>query len=193
MAIEPNQYMHRRLQDAAHRHGVHLDLRERMAEQTGPARRQRRHRDLFARALLRAGSGGRARRDSAHPAPRRHLPVPRARGGRGRHADPRRPTDPSPPVGLDLRGLLVRTRPGAVRARGRVRERRRWSATASTPRSSRSTPTSPASRTREARAQMTARGTVVEVPERSRRLEKGRGASRVRGAAPSCRRRRHQY
>ena len=35
VAIEPNQYMHRSLQDAAHRHGVHLDLRERMAEQTG--------------------------------------------------------------------------------------------------------------------------------------------------------------
>lgn len=35
IAIEPNQHMHGPLQDAAHRHGVHLDLRERMAEQTG--------------------------------------------------------------------------------------------------------------------------------------------------------------
>jgi SAM-dependent methyltransferase len=35
VAIEPNRYMHGPLRDAAHRHGVQLDLRERMAEQTG--------------------------------------------------------------------------------------------------------------------------------------------------------------
>jgi SAM-dependent methyltransferase len=37
IAIEPNRHMHGRLQIAARRHGVHLDLRERMAEQTGLA------------------------------------------------------------------------------------------------------------------------------------------------------------
>ncbi len=36
-AIEPNQYMHAQLRDAAQEHGVQLDLRERMAEQTGLA------------------------------------------------------------------------------------------------------------------------------------------------------------
>ena len=35
VAIEPNRHMHGRLRDAAQRHGVHLDLHERMAEQTG--------------------------------------------------------------------------------------------------------------------------------------------------------------
>jgi len=35
VGIEPNRYMHDRLQAAATRRGVRLDLRERMAEQTG--------------------------------------------------------------------------------------------------------------------------------------------------------------
>ncbi|MEU1973658.1 class I SAM-dependent methyltransferase [Microbacterium sp. NPDC019599] len=35
VAIEPNRSMHEQLQEAARRHGVELDLRERMAEQTG--------------------------------------------------------------------------------------------------------------------------------------------------------------
>lgn len=35
VAIEPNRYMHGSLRDAAHGHGVQLDLRECMAEQTG--------------------------------------------------------------------------------------------------------------------------------------------------------------
>ena len=35
IAIEPNRYMHDPLRDAAARHGVRLDLRERMAEETG--------------------------------------------------------------------------------------------------------------------------------------------------------------
>ncbi|HEX5730673.1 class I SAM-dependent methyltransferase [Microbacterium sp.] len=35
VAIEPNRHMHALLQDAAHRRGVQLDLRERMAEATG--------------------------------------------------------------------------------------------------------------------------------------------------------------
>ncbi|MEO6116369.1 MAG: methyltransferase domain-containing protein [Pseudolysinimonas sp.] len=35
VAIEPNRYMHPRLRAAAHRQHVRLDLRERMAEQTG--------------------------------------------------------------------------------------------------------------------------------------------------------------
>jgi SAM-dependent methyltransferase len=35
VAIEPNPHMHRRLQAAADRHGVHLDLRDRVAERTG--------------------------------------------------------------------------------------------------------------------------------------------------------------
>ncbi|WP_431279228.1 class I SAM-dependent methyltransferase [Leifsonia poae] len=35
VAIEPNRYMHDQLRDAARSHGVNLDLRERMAEQTG--------------------------------------------------------------------------------------------------------------------------------------------------------------
>ncbi|MGC5224639.1 methyltransferase domain-containing protein [Micromonospora sp. DT81.3] len=35
VSIEPNRYMHDPLRDAAHRRGVRLDLRERMAEQTG--------------------------------------------------------------------------------------------------------------------------------------------------------------
>ncbi|HYJ49194.1 MAG TPA: methyltransferase domain-containing protein [Microbacterium sp.] len=35
VAIEPNRHMHGPLQDAAHRRGVQLDLRERMAEKTG--------------------------------------------------------------------------------------------------------------------------------------------------------------
>ncbi|SDY62878.1 class I SAM-dependent methyltransferase [Herbiconiux ginsengi] len=35
VAIEPNRYMHGRLQDSARGHGVRLDLRERMAESTG--------------------------------------------------------------------------------------------------------------------------------------------------------------
>jgi ubiquinone/menaquinone biosynthesis C-methylase UbiE len=35
VAIEPNRYMHAGLRDAAHDRGVHLDLRERTAEQTG--------------------------------------------------------------------------------------------------------------------------------------------------------------
>lgn len=35
IAIEPNPYMHGPLRDTAHRYGVRLDLRERMAEQTG--------------------------------------------------------------------------------------------------------------------------------------------------------------
>lgn len=37
VAIEPNRYMHGALQEAAHAHGVRLDLRERVAEQTGLA------------------------------------------------------------------------------------------------------------------------------------------------------------
>ncbi|MGO4536003.1 methyltransferase domain-containing protein [Leifsonia sp. 2MCAF36] len=37
VAIEPNRYMHDRLAAAASRRGVRLDLRERMAEQTGLA------------------------------------------------------------------------------------------------------------------------------------------------------------
>ncbi|GAA1840792.1 class I SAM-dependent methyltransferase [Pseudonocardia ailaonensis] len=35
VAVEPNVPMHRRLQAAAHRHGIDLDLRERVAEHTG--------------------------------------------------------------------------------------------------------------------------------------------------------------
>ncbi|MFF1571292.1 class I SAM-dependent methyltransferase [Leifsonia sp. NPDC058292] len=35
VAVEPNRYMHARLEAAARRDGVRLDLRERMAEQTG--------------------------------------------------------------------------------------------------------------------------------------------------------------
>jgi SAM-dependent methyltransferase len=35
VAVEPNLPMHRRLQAAAERHGVHLDLRDRLAERTG--------------------------------------------------------------------------------------------------------------------------------------------------------------
>ncbi len=35
VAVEPNPHMHRRLQAAADRHGVHLDLRDRVAERTG--------------------------------------------------------------------------------------------------------------------------------------------------------------
>ena len=35
VAIEPNRHMHARLREAALRHGVHLDLREQIAEQTG--------------------------------------------------------------------------------------------------------------------------------------------------------------
>jgi SAM-dependent methyltransferase len=35
VALEPNRYMHDRLRAAAHRHDIRLDLRERMAEQTG--------------------------------------------------------------------------------------------------------------------------------------------------------------
>lgn len=35
VAVEPNRYMHRLLRDAARRSGIQLDLRERMAEQTG--------------------------------------------------------------------------------------------------------------------------------------------------------------
>ena len=35
IAIEPNRYMHGPLEETAHRSGVRLDLRERMAEQTG--------------------------------------------------------------------------------------------------------------------------------------------------------------
>jgi SAM-dependent methyltransferase len=35
VAIEPNPHMHRRLQAAADRRGVHLDLRDRVAERTG--------------------------------------------------------------------------------------------------------------------------------------------------------------
>jgi ubiquinone/menaquinone biosynthesis C-methylase UbiE len=35
IAIEPNRYMHGPLRETAHRSGVRLDLRERMAEQTG--------------------------------------------------------------------------------------------------------------------------------------------------------------
>lgn len=35
VAVEPNPPMHRRLRAAAARHGVHLDLRERVAEDTG--------------------------------------------------------------------------------------------------------------------------------------------------------------
>ena len=35
VAIEPNRYMHGRLRAAALRHGVRLELRDRMAEQTG--------------------------------------------------------------------------------------------------------------------------------------------------------------
>ena len=35
VAIEPNRHMHGPLRDAANRHGVQLDLHERMAEQTG--------------------------------------------------------------------------------------------------------------------------------------------------------------
>lgn len=34
VAIEPNLHMHRRLRAAAERHGVHLDLRDRVAERT---------------------------------------------------------------------------------------------------------------------------------------------------------------
>ena len=34
VAIEPNLHMHQRLQAAAERHGVHLDLRDRVAERT---------------------------------------------------------------------------------------------------------------------------------------------------------------
>ncbi|WP_394770818.1 class I SAM-dependent methyltransferase [Lacisediminihabitans sp.] len=37
IAIEPNRYMHARLRASAHRAGVRLDLRERLAEQTGLA------------------------------------------------------------------------------------------------------------------------------------------------------------
>ena len=39
VAIEPNRYMHERLNAAARRRGVRLDLRERMAERTGLADR----------------------------------------------------------------------------------------------------------------------------------------------------------
>jgi SAM-dependent methyltransferase len=35
VAVEPNPHMHSRLRAAADRHGVHLDLRERVAEDTG--------------------------------------------------------------------------------------------------------------------------------------------------------------
>lgn len=35
VAVEPNRYMHARLRDAAARQGVRLDLRERVAEETG--------------------------------------------------------------------------------------------------------------------------------------------------------------
>jgi SAM-dependent methyltransferase len=35
VALEPNPHMHRRLRAAAERRGVHLDLRERVAERTG--------------------------------------------------------------------------------------------------------------------------------------------------------------
>jgi SAM-dependent methyltransferase len=35
VAVEPNPAMHRRLRSAAERHGVRLDLRDRMAERTG--------------------------------------------------------------------------------------------------------------------------------------------------------------
>ncbi|KAA9110667.1 class I SAM-dependent methyltransferase [Microbacterium rhizomatis] len=35
IAVEPNRFMHQPLRDAARRHGVHLNLRERMAEETG--------------------------------------------------------------------------------------------------------------------------------------------------------------
>jgi len=35
VAVEPNRYMHGRLREAAHLHGVQLDLRDRMAEQPG--------------------------------------------------------------------------------------------------------------------------------------------------------------
>jgi SAM-dependent methyltransferase len=35
VAVEPNPHMHRRLRAAAQRRGVHLDLRERVAERTG--------------------------------------------------------------------------------------------------------------------------------------------------------------
>src|SRR4051794_24129229 len=37
IALEPNVYMHPRLEAAAHRRGVHLDLRDELAERTGLA------------------------------------------------------------------------------------------------------------------------------------------------------------
>ena len=129
--------------------GVRLDLRERMAEQTGLPDDSVDTVDLVARALLGAGSGRGARRDPAHPAPGRHVPLRRARGRRRRDADPRRAADPPPSVGVDLRGLLVRTRPGAVACAPPDSRASTSSTTGCTRRSCRSTPTSPASRGRE--------------------------------------------
>ena len=106
--------MHGRLRDAAHRHGVQLDLRERMAEQTGLP-------DDSADTVISSLVLCSVQDPAAVLAEVRRILRP---GGTfrflehvvaaARHADPRRPADPASPVGLDLRGLLVRTRPGAV-------------------------------------------------------------------------------
>ncbi len=133
VAIEPNRYMHGRLRAEASRYGLELDLRERMAEKTGLP-------DQSVDSVISSLVLCSVQEPDAVLAEIRRILKP---GGTFRFVEhvvaesgtPTRAVQRTPPstVGLDVRRLLVRTRPGRRRARRRFRPRHRGALSAPHP------------------------------------------------------------
>jgi SAM-dependent methyltransferase len=111
VAIEPNPHMHRRLKAAPRRKGIHLELHDNVGERIDLADHSV---DTVISSLVLCSVN-----DPAHvlaeicrnSAPRRPLQLRRARRRACSHRHPSASTGAPPPMGLDIRRVLVRTRP----------------------------------------------------------------------------------